>query len=182
MMYLRISVILRMSFLATFLGATGLGALPLPNHNVTLAWNPSPSAIVAGYRLYQGAASQDYTSTIEVGDLTSVTVSNLTSGATYFFAVTAYDIIGLESVFSSEIAYTVPGSASLLIDLSTPGEVLLMGTAPSGYQYDIQRTGDLSSWVPVGGITVGTAGVFQFTDALAAGSAAQYYRLRQTFP
>jgi hypothetical protein len=38
-------------------------------------------------------------------------MTNLVSGVTYFFAVTAYDTNGLESAFSSEISYTVPTSS-----------------------------------------------------------------------
>jgi hypothetical protein len=73
---------------------------------VTLAWDPSPGTIT-GYRLYQGSANQTYTNVIDVGTNTSATVSNLSSGATYFFAVTAYDSNGSESDFSNQITYQV---------------------------------------------------------------------------
>ena len=76
--------------------------------SVTLAWDPSPGSAIAGYRLYEGAASRTYTNVIAAGKVTSNTVSSLVGGATYFFAVTAYDTNGLESDFSSEIRYTVP--------------------------------------------------------------------------
>ena len=58
--------------------------------SVTLAWDPSPSSGIAGYRLYQGTVSRTYTNVIAVGNATTKTVSNLVSGATYFFVVTAY--------------------------------------------------------------------------------------------
>ncbi len=79
-------------------------------NSVTLAWNPSPDSAIAGYRLYQGVASRTYTNKINTGSVTTGTVSNLVSGATYFFAVTAYDTNGSESAFSSEVIYTVPAS------------------------------------------------------------------------
>jgi hypothetical protein len=86
-------------------------ALPLPVHgqrSVTLAWDPSASSGIAGYRLYEGGASRSYTNVIAAGKATTATASNLLSGASYFFAVTAVDTNGLESDFSNEITYTVP--------------------------------------------------------------------------
>lgn len=76
--------------------------------SVTLAWNPSADPNLAGYRVYQGVASHTYTNVVQVGALTNATLSALTQGATYFFAVTAYDNVGLESAFSNEITYSVP--------------------------------------------------------------------------
>jgi hypothetical protein len=73
---------------------------------------------VVGYRLYQGGVSQVYTNVVDVGNSTSNTVAGLVAGATYYFAVTAYDSVGLESAFSNEIAYTVP-SANVPPPIST---------------------------------------------------------------
>jgi hypothetical protein len=82
--------------------------------SVTLAWDPSPGSAVAGYRVYQGVESRNYTSVISAGTVTTSTVAKLTGGTTYFFAVTAYDTNGLESQFSSEVIYTVPRSPSIV--------------------------------------------------------------------
>ncbi len=76
--------------------------------SVTLAWDPSARSGIAGYRLYEGGVSRTYTNAIEAGNATTATASNLLSGATYFFAVTAVGTNGLESDFSNEITYTVP--------------------------------------------------------------------------
>jgi len=38
---------------------------------------------------------------------TSVTVSNLIAGATYYFAATTFDVTGLESDYSAEASYGV---------------------------------------------------------------------------
>ena len=69
--------------------------------SLTLAWDPNPSPAIAGYRLYDGTASRTYTNVIDVGSVTTGTVSGLVSGVTYFFAVTDYDTNGLESDFSA---------------------------------------------------------------------------------
>ena len=82
--------------------------------NVTLAWNPSPDTgpTVAGYRLYYGTVSQQYSAMIDAGNADSLTVSNLVAGTTYYFAVTSYTDTELESAFSGEVVYTVPAPAA----------------------------------------------------------------------
>ena len=48
-------------------------------------------------------------SVVDVGDQVTYTLTGLNSGQTYFFAVTAYDLTGIdESPFSNEISTTVP--------------------------------------------------------------------------
>lgn len=86
--------------------------------DTTLAWNPSPEPEVAGYRLYYGYASRDYFPALEVGSLTSWTLSDLVEGIPYYFAVTAYDQAGNESDFSAEVSQTIYEDAE---DISTSG-------------------------------------------------------------
>jgi hypothetical protein len=76
--------------------------------DVTLAWDPANDPTVAGYNVYIGGASRNYTNLVDAGDATSVTISNLAPGATYYFAATTYTVSGLESDYSSEAVYTVP--------------------------------------------------------------------------
>lgn len=77
---------------------------------ITLAWDPDPAPNIAGYRLYSGIVSGVYTQQIDVGNTTTTVVSNLVAGTTYFFAVTAYNTVGLESAPSNQISYSVPSS------------------------------------------------------------------------
>lgn len=49
-----------------------------------------------------------YTNMVNAGNSLTATVSNLASGVTYYFTVTAYDTNALESDFSNEISYTMP--------------------------------------------------------------------------
>jgi hypothetical protein len=78
---------------------------------VTLAWDPDTDPNLAGYRLYYGTADGVFTHEVEVGTSTTVSVSNLVDGQTYFFVVTAYNASAVESAPSNEVSYTVPGSA-----------------------------------------------------------------------
>jgi hypothetical protein len=76
--------------------------------SVTLAWNSSADSTIAGYNIYYGGASYTYTNKISIGKATSVTISGLVEGKTYYFAATTYSASGLESAFSGELAYLIP--------------------------------------------------------------------------
>ena len=80
----------------------------LATGSVTLAWNPSISTNVVGYNIYYGVASGVYNNTISAGNSTSVTITGLVEGTTYYFAATAVDALGVESPFSNETSYSVP--------------------------------------------------------------------------
>src|SRR5262245_58719956 len=80
----------------------------LAAQSVTLQWNPSTDPSVTGYNIYYGAASRTYTNKIDVGNTTNATISGLVEGVTYYFAATAYNILGAESDYSAEVSYTVP--------------------------------------------------------------------------
>ncbi len=70
---------------------------------VTLAWNANGEQDLAGYIIYQGTSSKDYDASMDVGNWTSATISNLEDNETYYFAVTAYDTDGNESGYSDEV-------------------------------------------------------------------------------
>jgi fibronectin type 3 domain-containing protein len=73
--------------------------------SVTLAWDPSdPNEDVAGYKIYFGTESQNYTTVIDVRDATMKSVTTLKKGMVYYFAATAYNSYGAESSFSEEVA------------------------------------------------------------------------------
>ena len=88
----------------------------IPGNTLTidLGWNANPESDVVGYRVYydtgdsgfpypgKGAASGD--SPVEVGNVTSATLSGLAPFVTHYIAVTAYDSDGNESWFSAEVA------------------------------------------------------------------------------
>ena len=75
-----------------------------------LQWDPSPSPEAAGYRIYFGVASGDYTDTVSVGVVTTATITGLVTGTKYYFAATAFDAAGSESEFSNEASLTVGSS------------------------------------------------------------------------
>ncbi|HWW01967.1 MAG TPA: Ig-like domain-containing protein [Candidatus Acidoferrum sp.] len=79
---------------------------------VTLAWDPSTDPTVVGYNVYSGTSSRVYTASAPAGTNTLITLSNLSVGATYYFAATTYNLAGLESDYSLEASYAVPTGTS----------------------------------------------------------------------
>ncbi|MEI8342461.1 MAG: Ig-like domain-containing protein [Verrucomicrobiota bacterium] len=97
------------------------GLLPAAHgaQSLTLAWNPSSDSSVTGYRLHYGTTSGTYTTTLDLGKTSTVTLSNLTPGIPYYFVVTAYNASGAESTPTNEISATTNGSPTVV--MSTPG-------------------------------------------------------------
>ncbi len=75
---------------------------------VTLTWDPNSEADLAGYKLHYGTSSGSYDQVVNAGNQTFGTISNLTSGQTYYISVTSYDTSGNESTNSNEVIYAVP--------------------------------------------------------------------------
>jgi len=119
--------------------------------DVSLAWDPSISPNISGYKLYIGNASRIYNAPITLGNQTTYTVTSLDDG-TWYFAVTAFDIDGNESDFSNEVSETIGttgsacninGDASVnVLDLQALANVIL-GLSPSSSSYDLNNDGTI---------------------------------------
>jgi hypothetical protein len=83
---------------------------------VTLTWLPSPSAQIAGYYLYYGTSSGNYTSKLDAGTNTSLTVTNLQDGFTYYFAASTYNSAGVESQLSNEATFIANTNPQPVLD------------------------------------------------------------------
>jgi chitodextrinase len=82
------------------------------NGTAVLTWTAVTDANLSGYRVYYGTASgtylQPYGQGISVGNVTTYTVTGLSSGTTYYFVVTSVDTSGNESGYSQEVSKTFP--------------------------------------------------------------------------
>jgi len=88
--------------MAGCLEALAAAGTPAPT-SVTLAWERNPEPGVAGYKIYWGEVSRQYTQVLDVDDTPSAVLNHLEAGKTYHFAVTAYNEALQESVFSQEV-------------------------------------------------------------------------------
>ena len=71
--------------------------------SVSLAWDANSEPDIAGYKVYWGTSSGVYDQFNDVSQ-TTASVSDLTVGVRYYFAVTAYNEAGLESGYSEEVS------------------------------------------------------------------------------
>ena len=117
---------------------------------VTLLWRANSEANLEGYKVHHGPNSRIYTDHIDVGNVTTSTISNLVPEQTYFMAVTAYDSSGLESDPSNEIIFAGTGEPLVLEPLSfRTGIFQLTLSASPGQRAIIQTSTDLVSWISI---------------------------------
>jgi hypothetical protein len=126
-------------------------AFPALAGQVSLAWDASTAPTVTGYYLYYGVASRTYTSQIDVGNQTGSTVSNLTAGQTYFFAVKAYDAARNESPFSNEVSGTITAPTPATTTLAS-------STNPATFGASVTFTATVSGSAPTGTVTFSASG------------------------
>ena len=83
---------------------------PAPSFgSASLTWNPNSDTDLAGYKVHVGTSSGTYTfaGPFDTQGTTSYTVGNLPKGQTYYFAVSAYDVSGNESLLSAEVSKSI---------------------------------------------------------------------------
>jgi hypothetical protein len=86
---------------------------------VTLAWDANTQPGITGYKIYYGTASGNYTSTLDVGNVTTYTVTGLNSVTNYCFAATCYNDYRTESGYSNEVCTTTSVSTLYLSHIGT---------------------------------------------------------------
>jgi len=79
-----------------------LSAVATQAAQVKLAWDTNTDEDLAGYKVYYGTASRQYEWSIDVGNVTTYTITNLSDGVKYYFAATAYNSSNVESAYSGE--------------------------------------------------------------------------------
>lgn len=85
-------------------------------YGVSISWLRNSENDVAGYKVYYGTTHRNYQHYIDVGPFTTAVIDSLRGGATYYFAVTAYDNLGNESAYSQEVDAAIPTQGT-----GTPG-------------------------------------------------------------
>jgi hypothetical protein len=117
--------------LISFFSFSSLGA-----SSVNLTWLPTPDSGVVGYNVYYGNGSRSYQNQIPVGNNLTALLSGLTAGTKYYFAVTAIDAFGIESDFSGEASYLMPGNQAPTISPISP-QTVMSGQATAAIPFTV---------------------------------------------
>jgi hypothetical protein len=127
--------------------------------DLTLAWDPPNDGMTTGFVLYYGTASRSYSQQLNVGPATSYTVTGLSAGTTYYFAVRSYDAAGDLSDLSAEVSgmtgSPVVSSLSLTSNLASPqgagatvtwSATATGGEAPYQFQWAVLEADQWTVW------------------------------------
>ena len=155
------------------------------SQSVSLAWDADPEKTVAGYLVHYGSVSGVYTNSLNVGTNINATVPGLQEGATYYFAVTAYNADGLESNPSNEVSYQVPvvfhitgPSLQLTPGTSLGGPTLIKFLGSATQTYELQASANLQTWTTIWySLPQTTSQLLEYQDLEAANSPLRFYRL-----
>jgi phosphodiesterase/alkaline phosphatase D-like protein len=95
--------------------------------NASLSWDANTETDLAGYKVYYGTSSRTYGAPTDVGNQTTFTMTGLSEGQTYYFAVTAYNTSGSESAFSAEVSKTFPDTTPPVLSGMAAGSLTSTG-------------------------------------------------------
>jgi hypothetical protein len=121
--------------------------------SVILEWDRNADGLTAGYYVYYGTQSGNYSGTVDVGSSTSAVVNLNDPSATYYFAVQAYSTTGEKSPLSPEIAWIQNGTSTGGTPTSgTPTSGTPTGGTSSAQAPSLRNPGSMTGTV---GVSVG---------------------------
>jgi hypothetical protein len=141
-----------------FLLLSPAGILPVHSAQITLEWDPNPEADLAGYKVYYGTSSRNYSACIDVGKNSISTIPLAEAGKVYFIAVTSYDPSGNESQFSEELSFSVGPKCDFSFSLTSPSFIASGGSGAVSVQTQPGCAWSAASQVPWLTFTSGQSG------------------------
>jgi len=110
-------------------------AQPALAGTASLAWDPVADTDLAGYRVYYGTSPGSYTQSVDVGNVTSTTITGLTDCTNYYFGVKAYDTAANESTtYSNQVSgWSRPVVTSATPNAAEQGRALTLTIAGTNF-------------------------------------------------
>jgi len=147
-----------------------------------LEWDPSSDASVAGYKFYRGEKSRGYDQVIDIGMQTSIPLTNLDAGITYYVAITAYTTNFVESPFSDELAYTpnIDGITTFAQKCAlrvTNSTALVSFFGKTGRTCIVEASADFQTWERVASRVVTSDGLIEVPDPGVMNRPLRFYRV-----
>jgi hypothetical protein len=93
-------------------GGGNINTVAAGTNTAALSWDANSESNLAGYKIYYGVQSGNFTTVVDVGLTATPTtpqyiVTVPVTGTTYYFTVTAYDTDGNESATSDEVSKSI---------------------------------------------------------------------------
>ncbi|MDE2001466.1 MAG: fibronectin type III domain-containing protein [Patescibacteria group bacterium] len=107
------------------------------SQQVSLSWaapNDNGGSGITNYKIYRGTSSGTESLLTTIGNLTSYTDTGLTNGTTYYYKVSAVNLVGegsLSGEVSASLAVSVPNAPSALAGVSGDQQIALSWQAPA---------------------------------------------------
>ena len=117
----RLKKLLILSFIVVLISLWTFSGQNANAVDVTLSWNANNESNLAGYKIYYGTLSGEYSNAVDVSGATEAIVSDLDPYTTYYFAATAYSALGQESGYSNEVSFSGSTEEELIISDSPNG-------------------------------------------------------------
>jgi len=143
-----------------------------------LEWQSSADSSVTGYALYYGALGSPLTNRVDVGLMTSVSVTNLLASTSYSFYVVAYDADLDESGASNFLIYTTRAISRLKLSAAQGGGMAVSFNVAPGAACHVEYTDTLTptNWKMLTAATGDSDGAVNVVDTAVAPGGMRFYR------
>lgn len=164
---------------AAILLTAAIALTPLTGAEVDLAWTPSISPEVTGYRIYVVESDTGVDWTVDAGYVTWFTLTDLIGGRAYRLHATSYDDTGRESGPSNAVEFIAPTARGVQAEIQRHTDrTRLTWQTVGGTVYQVWYCSDLATadWTLVAEILAGSQSLY-WDDLSNPPPVTRFYRI-----